>query len=139
MVFLDQLVRIHSFDIQGRVIGVDDINRPTGGLAGAMFFFFLNLNPHKGKTFREHVSEFDFIGLGLIIAGVVCMLIGFNNSENGWDKPDVIVLVVVGAGLVVASSINEIFTKRSPIIPPRLFKARRASPRVQRYLAANIF
>ena len=47
-----------------------------------ILFFFLNLNPHKGRTFKEHVREFDFIGLGLIVCGVVCLLIGFNFSET---------------------------------------------------------
>ena len=56
--------------------------RPTGGLAGILLFFFLNLNPHQGKGFREHVREFDFIGLGLMVVGVVCLLIGFNFSET---------------------------------------------------------
>jgi len=57
-------------------------NRPTGGVAAVMLFFFLNLNPHHGKPLREHVAEFDFEGLFLIVAGVVCLLLGFNFSES---------------------------------------------------------
>lgn len=56
--------------------------RPTGGIAGVLLFFFLNLNPHQGRTFREHIAEFDFVGLILIVAGVICLLVGFNNSET---------------------------------------------------------
>jgi hypothetical protein len=55
---------------------------PTGGVAAAILFFFLNLNPHQGRSFREHVSDFDFLGLGLIVSGVVCLLIGFNSGET---------------------------------------------------------
>lgn len=58
------------------------INLPTGGIAFAILFFFLNLNPHHGKTFRQHVAEFDFLGLALIVSGVVCILIGLNFSET---------------------------------------------------------
>ncbi|KAK7693540.1 hypothetical protein QCA50_003109 [Cerrena zonata] len=53
------------------------INLPTGGLAFALLFFFLNLNPHQGKTLREHIAEFDFVGFVLIISGVVLILLGF--------------------------------------------------------------
>lgn len=100
------------------------INLPTGGVAGVILFIFLNLNPHEGKTLREHVDEFDFIGLFSLIGGVVCLLIGFNNSENGWGLPSTYVLLIVGVVLLLAASINELYTKRSPIIPPRLFKTR---------------
>jgi hypothetical protein len=56
--------------------------RPTGGVALVLLFFTLHLNPPKhNKTFRQHVAEFDFFGLFLILAGVICVLIGFNQSE----------------------------------------------------------
>ncbi|KAF9227638.1 MFS general substrate transporter [Gyrodon lividus] len=100
------------------------INLPTGGLAGAMLFFFLNLNPNQGRLFRDHVREFDFVGLGLVVSGVVCLLIGFNSSEATWHSAETIALLAVGGVLLVFGAINEIFTKRSAIIPPRLFKTR---------------
>ena len=55
---------------------------PTGGIAFAILWFFLNLNPHHGKSLREHLAEFDFLGLALIVGGVVLILIGFNFSET---------------------------------------------------------
>ncbi|KAK0463985.1 MFS general substrate transporter [Desarmillaria tabescens] len=100
------------------------INLPTGGVAALVLFFFLNLNPHPGRSLREHVREFDFMGLALIVAGVVCLLIGFNFSEASWKAPKTIVLIVLGGVLLVCAGIFEAFTKRSPIIPPRLFKTR---------------
>jgi hypothetical protein len=48
----------------------------------AILFFFLNLNPHKGRTFHEHVSDFDFLGLFLIVGGVLCLLIGLNSGQT---------------------------------------------------------
>ncbi|KAG1792985.1 major facilitator superfamily domain-containing protein [Suillus plorans] len=98
------------------------INLPTGGLAGALLFFFLNLNPHQGRPFRDHVREFDFVGLFVIVIGVICLLIGINSTT--WKNPQTIALLAVGGTLLIIGGINEIYTKRSPIIPPRLFQTR---------------
>ena len=57
-------------------------HRPTGGVAGAILFIFLNLNPHKGRPIREQVAELDLIGLFALVVGVVCLLIGFEFSET---------------------------------------------------------
>ncbi|KIK57685.1 hypothetical protein GYMLUDRAFT_203254 [Collybiopsis luxurians FD-317 M1] len=100
------------------------INLPTGGVAGALLFFFLNLNPTPRKPFREHIREFDFIGLGLIIAGVVCLLIGLNQGETSWSDASTIALIVVGGVLLVLAGVYEIYTTKSAILPPRLFKTR---------------
>ncbi|KAL6298222.1 major facilitator superfamily domain-containing protein [Sparassis latifolia] len=89
-----------------------------------LLFFFLNLNPHQGKPLRQHVREFDFVGLILIIGGVVLLLIGFNFGEQGWDQARTIAPLVLGVCLLIAAGVNEIFTNRSPIVPPRLFKTR---------------
>lgn len=56
--------------------------RPTGGVAGLLLFLFLNLNPHKKTTVREQAKEFDFLGLLLIVGGIICLLIGFSNSQT---------------------------------------------------------
>ncbi|THH27245.1 hypothetical protein EUX98_g6938 [Antrodiella citrinella] len=100
------------------------INLPTGGVAFALLFFFLNLNPHKGRTLRQHIDDFDYVGFLLIVGGVVCILLGFNFSETSWSAPQTIAPLVIGIVLLIAASINEVFTTRSPIVPPRLFKTR---------------
>ncbi|TRM62610.1 major facilitator superfamily domain-containing protein [Schizophyllum amplum] len=100
------------------------INLPTGGVAAAVLFFTLHLNPHQGRTFREHVAAFDFAGLFLIVGGVICLLLGFNFSEKSWDDAKTIALLVVGGSLLLCAGLNEWFTTREPIIPPRLFKVR---------------
>jgi hypothetical protein len=58
------------------------LHRPTGGIAGAILFFFLNLNPHKGLTLQQHMNEFDFLGLALLVAGAVCVLLGLTSGET---------------------------------------------------------
>ncbi|KAJ3574818.1 hypothetical protein NP233_g1504 [Leucocoprinus birnbaumii] len=97
---------------------------PTGGIGGLMLFLFLNLNPRPGKTVREHIAEFDFVGLLLITGGILCILFGFNESEKSWSHASTIALLVVGFTTLVAAGVNEYFTTRSPIVPPRLFKTR---------------
>ncbi|KIM59170.1 hypothetical protein SCLCIDRAFT_1217953 [Scleroderma citrinum Foug A] len=103
------------------------INLPTGGVAGAILFIFLNLNPHKGRPIREQVAELDLIGLFALVVGVVCLLIGFEFSETSWSDAKTISLLVIGCVLLVLGAVNEVFTTRSAIVPPRLFKTRTTS------------
>lgn len=104
------------------------INLPTGGVALALLVTNLHFNPlQHGKTFKEHVAEFDFLGLILLVGGTVCLLLGFNQSEIGWDSPATIGLLVVGGVMIILAVIWECYTNRSPIIPPRLFKTRTTS------------
>ncbi|KAI9446101.1 major facilitator superfamily domain-containing protein [Lactarius indigo] len=100
------------------------INLPTGGIAGVILFFFLNLNPHQGMSLQQHLGQFDFLGLGLLMSGVVCVLIGLNSGETSWSTTETITLLCVGSVLLILAAINEILTTRSPIIPPRLFRTR---------------
>ncbi|KAJ7314253.1 major facilitator superfamily domain-containing protein [Mycena albidolilacea] len=101
---------------------------PTGAIAGLLVFFSLNLNPHCGKTLREHARQFDSIGLFLFVGGVVCLRLGFNQSQNGCeyfgDQPATIALLVAGGVALFFGVFFENWTERSPIIPPRLFKTR---------------
>ncbi|KAF8843668.1 MFS general substrate transporter [Paxillus ammoniavirescens] len=100
------------------------INLPTGGLAAVLLFIFLNVNPHQKRPLRDQVAELDFIGLFGLVAGVVCLLIGFNFSQTSWSDAKTIALLVVGIVLLIVGGINEIFTTRSAILPARLFKTR---------------
>ncbi|KAJ6479069.1 MFS amino acid permease [Mycena sanguinolenta] len=116
------------------------INLPTGGIAWILLFVFLKLNPHDAKTLRDFVREFDFFGLFLLVAGVACLLLGFCQSENGCkvgcfekekpshrvagNRPATIALLLVGLITIVMAVAFEMWTKRSPILPPRLFKTR---------------
>lgn len=75
-------------------------------------------------TLQQHMSQFDFFGLALLMSGVICILIGLNNGEFSWSSAETIALLCVGCTLLVLAAINEILTTRSPIVPPRLFKTR---------------
>ncbi|KAK4056280.1 hypothetical protein OIO90_002724 [Microbotryomycetes sp. JL221] len=100
------------------------INLPTGGVAAAILFFFLNLNPAQGQTFKQFVSTFDFVGLALLMGGTAILLVGFSFAERSWSSPQTITLLVVGICTLIVAAYQEITTKRSQIIPPRLFKTR---------------
>jgi uncharacterized membrane protein YiaA len=91
-------------------------------------------------TLQQHMSQFDFFGLALLMSGVICSLIGLNNGEFSCapsscgsiyqlirlkgSSAETIALLCVGCTLLVRAAINEILTTRSPIVPPRLFKVR---------------
>ncbi|KAF8843669.1 MFS general substrate transporter [Paxillus ammoniavirescens] len=100
------------------------INLPTGGLAVVFLFVFLNVNPHQKRPLRDQVAELDFIGLFGLVAGTVCLLMGFNFGQTSWSDAKTIVLLVVGVVLLTVGGINEMFTTRSAILPARLFKTR---------------
>ncbi|TDL18128.1 MFS general substrate transporter [Rickenella mellea] len=100
------------------------INLPTGAAAGLLLFFVLHTHPVERKTVRQVASTFDFFGHFLIISGIVCFLIGFSSSQISWSSAEAISTIVVGSVLFVAGAINEVYTSKDPIIPPRLFKTR---------------
>ncbi|KAL5523988.1 hypothetical protein ACEPAG_8161 [Sanghuangporus baumii] len=103
------------------------INLPTGGVAAVILFMFLHLKPHKKRSAREVASTFDFLGLFLLIGGVVLVLVGFQSAQTAakrWQAPETISTLVVGGVLLIAGSVNEIYTSKEPIIPPRLFQTR---------------
>lgn len=90
-----------------------------------LLVLFLNLNPTPKRSFKSYVDKFDFLGLFLIVAGVVAFLIGFHYSETSWSDSKTIALLVVGVVLIGLAVANEwLITTREPIIPPRLFTSR---------------
>lgn len=101
------------------------INLPTGGLAGAVLFFFLKLNPTPKNSFREVSRDFDYIGLMTLIGAVVCFLVGLNEgiSTYGWISFEALGLLLISGALLAVCLFNEFKTKR-PILPTRLFRNR---------------
>lgn len=100
------------------------INLPTAGVAAVILLFCLNVPRKQGKTVKQHAREFDFIGLTLIVGGVASLLVGLNNGEKSWGRVDTYVPLAIGVVAIVLGAINEIFTKQSPVVPPRLFRTR---------------
>lgn len=98
------------------------INLPVGAFALAVLAYFLKLNPHDPPSGRQLLAEFDFLGLFLLTVGLVVLLFGFSSGESDWSSVNTIVCLTVGCAVLVAAVVVELTTKRSPIIPPRMFK-----------------
>ena len=99
----------------------------TGGFAIAILVIFLKLNPHKRSTVSQIAKTFDWIGLILFVSGIVLFLSGLAIAGNGtynWNSSVVLGTVIPGGVCLVAAVINELYTTRQPLIPPRLFKTR---------------
>jgi hypothetical protein len=99
----------------------------TGGFAIAVLFIFLKLNPAKRTTVNEVVKTFDWIGLILFVSGIVLFLTGLSSGGNGtfaWTSGVVLGTLIPGVVCLIAATINELYTKRMALIPPRLFKTR---------------
>ncbi|KAJ6581799.1 MFS general substrate transporter [Mycena capillaripes] len=100
------------------------INLPTGGVA-AIMLLFLNLNPVRKLTLAEFFQKFDFLGIFLLMTGTGTLLAGFSiASDNGWNDPSTIALLVVGPILLSLAAVVESRTTRMAVIPPRLLKTR---------------
>jgi uncharacterized membrane protein len=93
-------------------------------VAAVILLFCLNVPRKQSKTVKQHAREFDVIGLTLIVGGVASLLVGLNNGEKSWGRVDTYVPLAIGVVAIVLGAINEIYTKQSPVVPPRLFKTR---------------
>ncbi|GAA5957862.1 hypothetical protein JCM21900_001290 [Sporobolomyces salmonicolor] len=100
------------------------INLPCGVVALFIIAFFLHLNPHTPPSASFLLADFDFLGLFLLISGLVVLLVGFTSGETNWGSAQTIACLVVGIVVLLGAVYVEATTKRSPIIPPRLFRIR---------------
>lgn len=103
------------------------INLPTGGAAALILLLFLRVPSRTPRSLRDVASTFDFIGLFLLMGGTVLLLIGFQGAQTarkGWKAPVTLAPLIIGIVMIIAAAVNEFFTKKEPILPPRLFKTR---------------
>jgi len=88
---------------------------------------FLKLNPTKRLTVREVASNFDWTGLVFFVSGIVLFITGLACGGNGtfaWNSGVVLGTLIPGCVCLILAVINELYTKRQALIPPRLFKTR---------------
>lgn len=100
---------------------------PCAGVALLLLIFFLKLNPPQAPKISFLLANFDFLGLGLLVSGLVVLLFGFTSGETNWSSAQTIACLVVGVCVLGAAVVVELKTKRSPVIPPRLFRIRTAA------------
>lgn len=118
------MVFLHQSSVLPRPIPPDI---STGGFAIGVLVVFLKLNPHKRSTLSQIAKTFDWIGLVLFVSGVVLFLTGLAIAGNGtyaWNSSVVLGNLIPGGVCLAAAVVNELYTTRQPLIPPRLFKTR---------------
>ncbi|GJN87838.1 hypothetical protein Rhopal_000793-T1 [Rhodotorula paludigena] len=98
----------------------------TWGIS-AVLAVFLHLNPTTPPKAAHLLATCDFLGLFLLIAGLVVLLIGFTFGEQDWSYAGTIACLVIGVVVLGAAVFVEQRTKRSPIIPPKLFRTRNSA------------
>ena len=72
-------------------------------------------------------SKFDWIGLLFFVSGIVLFLTGLACGGDGtyaWTSGVVLGTLIPGIVCMILAVINELYTTRQALIPPRLFKTR---------------
>ncbi|TBU28734.1 MFS general substrate transporter [Dichomitus squalens] len=103
------------------------INLPVGGALALVVLAFLRLKPAPKKSLSQALYGFDYIGLLLVFAATSCLIVGLQLGKSAWSDPSTITLLVLGVVLFSSCALYECFTRRTAIIPPRIFRDRTAS------------
>jgi MFS family permease len=80
---------------------------------------------HGNQSKLRFLKDFDYIGTGLFIAGIVLFLMGLSwgGSLYPWKSAHVIATIVVGLGTLIAFGFYEsLASLKEPFIPMHLFK-----------------
>jgi len=107
------------------------INLVIGAAAAPVYVFFLpSCKPDAGKTVRERLGHFDFLGLFLIAASWVLFTVSFSIAGGVWAWSDgrSIALVVVWGVILVVTVLQQYFTVLTSIayraFPGHLMRSR---------------
>ncbi|KAF7455462.1 AraJ Arabinose efflux permease [Pyrenophora tritici-repentis] len=99
-----------------------------------LLFFFYNPPSWKekriehGKSARQLLREFDWLGLFLFLAGCTLFIVGvsWGGSMAPWISATVLAPIIIGLLTLVALGFYEAHcTLTAPLFPPRLFRAKR--------------
>lgn len=76
----------------------------------------------RGLTKREMFKRIDFVGGGLIIAGLLLFLYGLNSGgiSHPWVSARVLVPVILGPCLMITAGLYEFFLAPYPLFPRRI-------------------
>ena len=100
----------------------------------AMLWFFYHppsfrvKQAQHGKTKRQLLREFDWIGLFLFLAGCTLFIVGvsWGGTLYPWVSGTTLAPLIIGLLTLVGLTIYENYTTlKEPLFPPRLFRAKR--------------
>ncbi|KAJ2746113.1 hypothetical protein GGI20_001598 [Coemansia sp. BCRC 34301] len=98
---------------------------PVGALSGLFIVIFLRL-PRPRGSFTEKLRRVDFIGMAVLVVGIVMALLAlsFGGKDHAWSSPTVLCLLIFGILLVAVFVVIEWKIPAEPIMPLRLFRNR---------------
>ncbi|KAJ2864166.1 hypothetical protein GGH94_003114 [Coemansia aciculifera] len=98
---------------------------PVGAVAGVFIAVFLRL-PRPRGSFREKLRRVDFIGMAVLVTGIVMALLALNfgGANYAWSSPTVLCLLIFGIAIVGVFVVIEWKIPAEPIMPLRLFRSR---------------
>ncbi|KAI9359197.1 major facilitator superfamily domain-containing protein [Zopfochytrium polystomum] len=104
------------------------INLPVGAIAIITVILFLHVDNRPGAprttttTRLSALARIDWLGTGLLVAAVLCILIPLEGggTQYPWDSPIVKALFPIGGILLAAFVYVEGWVAVNPIIPPKL-------------------
>lgn len=103
------------------------MNLPTLAIAGGILLPVLKVEAPQKLSLRQWSSSFDFTGLFFVVASTTLLLVGFDSAQTSWSSAETISTIALAGALLVAAAVNMVvLKKRTPLIPPRLFKSRSA-------------
>lgn len=100
------------------------VNLPIGGLA-FIFLVFLYNPPKAHGTFKEKIITIDYLGIFLIISGLVIFLLALTlGSENkySWNSAAIICCFIIGCLLIIAFFVWTFSFSKNPLIPFEIVK-----------------
>lgn len=106
------------------------INLPIGGVAaGVLFFFFRTPEQAKtglGRPLGEKLKQFDFIGLTVLLAGLICFFLAlqWGGVTKPWSDGSVIACLVLWVVLTGALVVIEWKQKDRALMALRILKSR---------------
>jgi MFS family permease len=104
------------------------INLPVGGITilTILIFFANPRRPEQELPFVQKLRELDFLGAGVIISAIVCLLLvlQWGGSVKPWNSPTVIALLVLFGVLVIAFALIQLRRGDRATLPPKLLGQR---------------
>ena len=104
------------------------INLPFGAITIAVVCAFFTATEHKASslTWKEKLQRIDVLGTALLLPGITCLLLAlqWGGSTFAWSSSQIIVLLVLAIGTLMAFVGVQIWKQELATVPPRIFVQR---------------